>query len=265
MKKSMLLVFIVVTVLLSGCAPISTPESTSTPFIMPAGDFKMSWDIYSSQYNPSGGILTIRRQGATYTQTVVFSDGSCGTTDLDAVSEGGEIKLSESSSVLLGKYMINSSNGYLSFYDSQGSIYGVSPLGKASDVECVQPKAVQSKQINVTMSVVSVDPVGGNEVKITVITNLPEGTTLMFDLKNSGGYSAQGGVIVSEGQLTTTFGNVMAGNYHLTVTSPYANIQPENVQAILGANGENMTGDLVTFDQSSNNYFLEYTSNIEVK
>ena len=57
----------------------------------------------------------------------------------------------------------------------------------------------------------------------------------------------------------------MPGNYRLTVTSPDANIQPENVQAILGANGENMTGDLVTFDQSSNNNFLEYTSNIEVK
>jgi len=57
MKKpvqSILFTFVVLIVLLSGCAPASTipptftPEPTSTPFVMPTGDLEISWDTYNS-------------------------------------------------------------------------------------------------------------------------------------------------------------------------------------------------------------------------
>ena len=163
--------------------------------------------------------------------------------------------------------MIISSNRYLYFYDKQGVIYGVPPLSseQAPVTECVQPQAEQNKEINVVMSVLSVEAIEGNKVKITITTNLPDGMKLMVDLKDLGNYWAQDDPTVSSGKLVTTFGNIMVGNYRLTITSPTVSIQSENVKAILGENGKNMVGDLVTFDHSWGSYFLEYTSNIEVK
>jgi hypothetical protein len=276
MKKSIGFVFLVLVLLTisSGCGVLSTPvpltltpEPTSIPFVMPAGDFEMSWDTYSSEYNSLGGILTIRRQGSKYTQTLVYSDGSCGTTDLTVISEGEEVKLTDRPGNSFGDYMTISSNGYLYFYDNQGVIYGVPLLNneQAPVTECIQPQAEQGKEINVIMSLSSVESVGGNKIKITVTTNLPDGMELMMDLKDSGSYWAQDNVTVSGGNLVTTFGNVTIGSYRLTITSPVVEIQPENVKAVLGENGKNMVGDLVIFDQTLNSYFLEYIVNIEVK
>lgn len=247
--------------------PIFTSKPTTIPIAMPTDNFKMSWDIYNSTYRPDHGILTIRKQGSTYTQTIVYPDGSCGTDDLTLISQGEGIKLSDSSANSFGDYMIISSNGYLNFYDNQGIIYGVPLLnsGQAPVTECVQPHAEQGKEINVTMSLLSAKSVVGNQEKITVATNLPDGMELMMDLKKLGGYEAQASVVVSGGKLEATFGNVSTGNYRLTVTSPVVEVQPENVKAVLGENGKNMVGNLVTFDQSMNSYFLEYTSDIEIK
>jgi len=249
---------------------IYPPLPTSKPFVMPTGDFSISWDTYNSEYNSIlGGILTIRRQGSTYTQTLVYSDGSCSTTDLTVISEGEEIKLTDRPGNPFGDHMIITSNGYLHFYDNQGEIYSVPPLNSGqvpiTDTECVQPQAEPGKEINVVMSVSSVESIGGDKVKITIATNLPDEMLLMMDLKDSGSYWAQSEGTVKGGKLVTTFGNVGTGNYRLTISSPVVEIQPENVKAVLGENGKNMVGDLVTFDPHLNSYFIEYTSNIVVK
>jgi hypothetical protein len=137
MKKSIQLIFLVfvVVVLLGGCAPAPTPipptftpEPTSIPFVMPKGDFEMSWNIYSSEYNSLGGILTIRRQGSKYTQKLVMSDGSSAIDDLAVISEGSEIKLTDRPGNSFGDYMVIDQDGWLIFYDKQGYIYGVPPL-----------------------------------------------------------------------------------------------------------------------------------------
>jgi hypothetical protein len=254
-------------VTLSSKPTLFTPASTPISIVVPKGDFEISWDTYNSQYNSMGGILTIRKQGSKYTQTLVMSDGSCGTTDLTVISEGEEVKLTDRPGNSFGDYMIISSNGYLYYYDKQGVIYGIPRLNseQAPVTKCAQPQAEQGKEISVVMSVLSVESVGGNKVKITIVTNLPNGMELMMDLKDSGSYWAQDNVTVSGGKLVTTFGNVSVGNYRLTITSPVVEIQPENVKTVLGENGKNMVGDLVTFDQSFNSYFLEYKSNIEIK
>jgi hypothetical protein len=104
------------------------PKSTSMPFVMPKGDFEMSWDIYDSEYNSLGGILTIRRQGSKYTQKLVMSDGSSSTDELTVISGGDEIRLTDRPGNPFGDYMYISSTGYLYFCDSEGVIYSVPPL-----------------------------------------------------------------------------------------------------------------------------------------
>jgi hypothetical protein len=141
--QSMLISLVLLAFMLSGCTPgpaskpivfayeptsTPTPEPTSTSAI-PAGDFEMSWNIYDSQYNSLGGILTIRRQGSKYTQTLVMSDGSSGTTDLTVIPDSEEIKLTDRPGDPSGDYMFISSTGYLYFCDNQGVIYTV-PLLK---------------------------------------------------------------------------------------------------------------------------------------
>jgi hypothetical protein len=109
---------------------IYPPLPTSKPFVMPTGDFEMSWDTYSSEYNSLGGILTIRRQGSKYTQKLVMSDGSSDISDLTVLSDGDEIRLTDRPGNSFGDYMYISSTGYLYFCDSQGVIYTVPLLNK---------------------------------------------------------------------------------------------------------------------------------------
>ena len=142
MKKPTSLVFLLITVLaiiFVGCTPAPTqilptftPEPTAIPFVMPKGDFEISWNTYNSEYDSLGGIVTIRRQGSKYTEKIVMSDGSGGTFDLTVISEGSEIKLSghlgDPYSLYPHDYIQIESNGWLGFYDDQGYIYGVPPL-----------------------------------------------------------------------------------------------------------------------------------------
>lgn len=106
------------------------PLPTAKPFVMSTGDFSMSWDTYNSEYNTIGGILTIRRQGSKYTQTLVMSDGSSETTVLTVLSDGDEIRLTDRPGNSFGDYMYISSTGYLYFCDNQGVIYTVPLLNK---------------------------------------------------------------------------------------------------------------------------------------
>lgn len=117
----------------------STPQPTHVAATVPTkssssleGNFEMSWNIYNSDYNSLGGILTIRKQGSKYTEKIVMSDGSSGTYDLTVISEGSVIKLSghlgNPYSLYPHDYIQVESNGWLGFYDDQGYIYGVPPL-----------------------------------------------------------------------------------------------------------------------------------------
>jgi hypothetical protein len=112
---------------------IYPPEPTSIPFVMPKGDFEMSWDTYNSEYNSLGGILTIRRLGSKYTMKLTMPDGSSNTYDLAVISDGDEIRLTERPGNPYGDYMYISSTGYLYFCDNKGDIYTVPPLNKVSN------------------------------------------------------------------------------------------------------------------------------------
>lgn len=139
-----LLLYVVLTILINGCVPTSTPnppastpipptftsKPTAIPFVMPKGDFEMSWDIYSSEYFSTHCVLTIRRLGSKYSEKLVCPDGSSGIFDLTVISEGNEINLTGHlgiTSSLYGDYMVINSRGWLVFNDSQGYIYSVPP------------------------------------------------------------------------------------------------------------------------------------------
>lgn len=109
---------------------IYPPLPTSKPFVIPSGDFEMSWDIYNREYNALGGILTIQRQGSKYTQKLVMSDGSIETSDLTIISNGDEIRLTDRPGNSFGDFMFISNTGYLYFCDNQGIIYTVPPINK---------------------------------------------------------------------------------------------------------------------------------------
>ncbi len=114
-----------------------------------------------------------------------------------------------------------------------------------------QKEAEPNKEINVTMTV---NPIISNGmVVIQGTTNLPEGTQLMLSLEGSG-YLAQDSISVSNGMFTSAQfsnkGNSLAnGTYTLKISTPTANVQPASVQEIIGENGRNLKGDLVTFDE----------------
>lgn len=112
--------------------PSSTPRPSATPFAMPQGDFEMSWDTYNSQYDSSGAVVTIRKQGSRYTEKIVMPDGSSGNFDLTLIHEGNTIKLDghfgDSYSLSPHDYIQIESNGWLGFYDDMGLIYKVPPL-----------------------------------------------------------------------------------------------------------------------------------------
>jgi hypothetical protein len=109
-----------------------TPRPTAIPFTIPKGDFQMSWDSYSSEYNSFGGIITITKKGSNYMEKIVMSDGSNATYNLRIISEGSVIKLDghfgNSYSLYPHDYIQIESNGWLGFYDEQGLIYRVPPL-----------------------------------------------------------------------------------------------------------------------------------------
>lgn len=106
---------------------VATIAATKSSFSL-QGNFEISWNIYNSEYNSLGGILTIRKQGSTYTQRLVMSDGSSGSSDLTVISETPQLKLTDRPGNAFGDYMLITKDRYLHFYDKQGIIYSVPPL-----------------------------------------------------------------------------------------------------------------------------------------
>jgi len=78
-----------------------------------------------------GGIVTIYKQGLTYTEKEVMPDGSGGMMGITVTPQGTNLKIVEAD-MAGGDYMlISSSDGSLSYCDNQGLIYSV-PLLKMS-------------------------------------------------------------------------------------------------------------------------------------
>lgn len=83
----------------------------------------------------------------------------------------------------------------------------------------------------------------------TINTNLPDETNLMLTLRNSEGFMAQGHVIIEDGTGTSLefsdHENPLSGMYTLTVSMSLPSFQSDHVRAVIGENGENITGPYV--------------------
>ncbi len=96
----------------------------------------------------------------------------------------------------------------------------------------------------------------GADHKATVSgdTNLPDGTELMIDVKEPGhaGAGAQSRAAVFAGRYTAggigPEGGYRDGKYLAEVVMPAAVVQPDAVRAVIGAQGEKLTGKLVVKD-----------------
>jgi hypothetical protein len=92
----------------------------------------------------------------------------------------------------------------------------------------------------------------GNAMPVIIgVTNLPDETKLLIGLRrNQANYFAQANVAVQNGQFRTerfsAFGKPLpTGDYELEVSMGIAGMQSAKVQAVIGANGERLTGPLV--------------------
>lgn len=94
----------------------------------------------------------------------------------------------------------------------------------------------------------------GNEIIFDINTNLPDTTVLMLTLSrgdyNSDDYfSAQTQVTIADGKAISegfsNKGEALSGEYDLNISMSLPSLQSETVRAVIGENGEYMTGSLV--------------------
>lgn len=110
------------------------------------------------------------------------------------------------------------------------------------------PSADSPLEVDLTMSVVVN---GDGSVSVTAESNLPDGTELGSSVFQEGGFMAQDSQILQDGAVSfgpfSDQGNpIPPGTYDVSVTMPIARNQPDEVKAVIGEAGENLTGSLVS-------------------
>lgn len=92
-------------------------------------------------------------------------------------------------------------------------------------------------------------------------TNLPDETELMLTLNDKfNDYTGQTNIIIKNGTATSeefsSNGNPLSGEYTLTVSMSIPTLQTDNVRAVIGENGEYITGKYVTNDEITNSNWV---------
>lgn len=110
------------------------------------------------------------------------------------------------------------------------------------------PSADAPLEVDLTMSVVLN---GDGSVSVAAESNLPDGTELGSSLFQEGGFMAQDSQTLQNGAVSfgpfSDRGNpIPSGTYDVSVTMPIARNQPDEVKAVIGEAGENLTGLLVS-------------------
>ncbi len=114
------------------------------------------------------------------------------------------------------------------------------------NVEVVQPPPPVEVQLTY-----NIEPTTKGKLKIAGETNLPDDTDLNIRVKGkSGNYDQSFAVKVQAGQFAADEFSAAKkplppGEYIALVAMPLSTLQPPNVRAIIGRNGEHITGDIV--------------------
>ncbi|MGM1049229.1 MAG: hypothetical protein ACQEXX_24255 [Bacillota bacterium] len=114
------------------------------------------------------------------------------------------------------------------------------------------PKEQAAEKINVELSINENFDKDGR-LQISGVTNLPSELELMLTVSNQKGYKGQTKVCVENGMFESEWFSdhnqeLPDDKYIIRVTSPSANVQPENVKEIIGEEGANLFGEFVKED-----------------
>lgn len=130
----------------------------------------------------------------------------------------------------------------------------VSACSEAGSNEEKSNDHVQANSVNKMSDKVNLSADASNtddgRVLVTGKTNLPDNTELLISLSNESiGFTAQDNSIVNKGAFSAgplgQKAGLSAGNYMVTVMMPVSGVQPDNVQSIVGNEGQYLTGPLV--------------------
>ena len=246
--------------------PTTTVAALPTAFALPqTGDLMLSYDTYDSQFNSLGGILTIRRLGGAYAQTMVYSDGSCGTVQLSEMAGQDGLALEESDGSAYGDHIVINADGSLTFADSQGPIYTVAQVFglPQQQTTCERPLPQAGKALEVHMQLVGYGSNTPGTMTVEVSTNLPPGTMLFTEVWDAAGSRGQNTRYVdAAGNITELVDPSHPGIFSITVSSPSASQQPDDVLQVFGERGCNLTGEWVQYDAERGtnliNFYAEF-------
>lgn len=133
----------------------------------------------------------------------------------------------------------------------------------------------KNKSLNVEVSCNKVEEKG--KVKVFVTSNLPDNTEIMVSITNEWEdeeeeYSVYESdkVIVKDGKCETKwFGEsiegLKKGSYEITINTILPNLQPEDVQKVMGENGEYLTGIYVEKSKVDDNRIVIRNETINVQ
>jgi len=114
-------------------------------------------------------------------------------------------------------------------------------------------------EVELTMDVVVNDD---GSVSVSAESNLPDGTELGGSVFAEGAFTAQDpavlqGGVAEFGPFSNKGAPLPAGTYNVSVTMPIARNQPDEVKAIIGEHGENLTGPQVSKESITGDAVVE--------
>ena len=113
----------------------------------------------------------------------------------------------------------------------------------------------------------------GNAVIFEIETNLPDETELMLTLSNgnyneNNAFTAQTKVNIKDGKATSegfsNKGEALSGDFDLSISMSLPSLQSDAVRAIIGENGEHMTGNLVESSSIGNSNTIKAMFNVSI-
>lgn len=104
---------------------------------------------------------------------------------------------------------------------------------------------------------------------IIIKTNLPDDTSLSITLKGPNNYQAQSKITIKNGSgkssgFSDRGSQLKSGKYTVEVTMPIPAVQPKNVIAVIGSNGEYLKGPYVTESVFGGDKVVEGTFKLQI-
>lgn len=113
----------------------------------------------------------------------------------------------------------------------------------------------------------------GNSIIFDIETNMPDETELMLtlskgDYNTDDSFTAQDKVTIANGKAASdefsNGGEVLSGDFDLSISMSLPGLQSDNVRAVIGENGEHMTGKFVEFSSIGSANTIKAMFNVSI-